>query len=57
MYALGFMTSFIALAGCVSHIICFYGSDIVENWRTAVGTEHQDIHPKIVKIYPEVPHL
>jgi len=25
MYALGFMYSFIALTGCISHIICFHG--------------------------------
>ncbi|OAQ30089.1 OPT superfamily oligopeptide transporter [Linnemannia elongata AG-77] len=57
MYALGFMTSFIALAGCVSHIICFHGSDIIRNWKAAVGSDREDIHTKLMKVYPEVPQL
>ncbi|KAG0292254.1 hypothetical protein BGZ98_002653 [Dissophora globulifera] len=57
MYAIGFLTSFIALAGCVSHIICFHGKDLWHNWKMAIGSEDEDIHTKMMKIYPEVPHL
>ncbi|KAG0350393.1 hypothetical protein BGZ54_003851, partial [Gamsiella multidivaricata] len=57
LYALGFMTSFIALAGCVSHIICFHGADIWRNWKMAVGDKDEDIHTKMMKVYPEVPQL
>ncbi|GJJ75293.1 hypothetical protein EMPS_07651 [Entomortierella parvispora] len=55
LYAIGFMTSFIALAGCVSHIICFHGKDLWRNWRQAIGGEDEDIHTKLMQVYPEVP--
>ncbi|KAF8929576.1 OPT oligopeptide transporter protein-domain-containing protein [Dissophora ornata] len=57
LYALGFMTSFIALAGCVSHVIVFNGKDIWRSWKMAVGSEGEDIHTKMMKVYPEVPQL
>ncbi|KAF8929572.1 OPT oligopeptide transporter protein-domain-containing protein [Dissophora ornata] len=57
MYAVGFLTSFIALAGCVSHVICFHGKDIWRNWKMAIGSEDEDIHTKMMKVYPEVPQL
>ncbi|KAF9988225.1 hypothetical protein BGZ65_010365 [Modicella reniformis] len=55
MYAIGFMTSFIALAGCCSHVVCFHGTEIWRNWKRAVGSKEEDIHTKMMKIYPEVP--
>ncbi|KAG0041497.1 hypothetical protein BGZ83_001725 [Gryganskiella cystojenkinii] len=57
MYALVFMTSFIALAGCVSHIVCFHGKDIWRNWKQAVVGVDADVHTKMMQIYPEVPQL
>ncbi|KAG0025714.1 hypothetical protein BGZ81_006965 [Podila clonocystis] len=55
MYALGFMTSFIALAGCCSHVFFFHGKEIWAQWKSAVGSEKEDIHTKMMKVYPEVP--
>ncbi|KAG0072907.1 hypothetical protein BGZ89_001582 [Linnemannia elongata] len=57
MYALGFFYSFVALAGCVSHIVCFNGADIMRSWKAAVGSDDEDIHTKIMRTYPEVPQL
>ncbi|KAI1298108.1 hypothetical protein EDD11_006880 [Mortierella claussenii] len=57
MYALGFFYSFVALAGCISHVICFHGGDLWKSWEVAVGSEDEDIHTKMMKIYPEVPQL
>ncbi|KAK3821392.1 MAG: OPT oligopeptide transporter protein-domain-containing protein [Benniella sp.] len=57
MYALTFLVSFIALAGCCSHVACFHGAEIWRNWKRAVGSEEEDIHTKMMKIYPEVPQL
>ncbi|KAF9929924.1 hypothetical protein FBU30_001083 [Linnemannia zychae] len=56
LYALGFMTSFIGLAGCISHVVCFNGSTILKSWKSAVSSDHEDIHTKMMKVYPEVPH-
>ncbi|KAF9217694.1 hypothetical protein BGZ59_001122 [Podila verticillata] len=57
MYALGFMTSFIALAGCCSHVYFFHGKEIWAQWKSALGSEKEDIHTKMMKVYPEVPQL
>ncbi|KAG0214959.1 hypothetical protein BGX33_001638 [Mortierella sp. NVP41] len=55
MYALGFFYSFIALAGCIAHVICFNGADILKSWRMAIGHKDKDIHTKMMRVYPEVP--
>ncbi|KAF9580517.1 hypothetical protein BGW38_002815 [Lunasporangiospora selenospora] len=57
MYALGFMTSFVALAGCISHVVCFHGAEIWANWKRAVGSTEEDVHTKMMRVYPEVPQL
>ncbi|KAG0317734.1 hypothetical protein BGZ99_006120 [Dissophora globulifera] len=57
MYALGFFCSFIALAGCVSHVICFNGADLWRSWKMAIGDMDEDIHTKMMKVYPEMPQL
>jgi len=57
LYAMGFMTSFIALAGCVSHIFFFHGTDIWRTWKQVIGSDSEDVHTKMMKAYPEVPQL
>ncbi|KAF9080756.1 hypothetical protein BGX29_005068, partial [Mortierella sp. GBA35] len=57
MYALGFLYSFIALGGCVTHIACFYGGTIWRTWKASITTSEEDIHHKMMKVYPEVPQL
>ncbi|KAF8928298.1 OPT oligopeptide transporter protein-domain-containing protein [Dissophora ornata] len=57
MYALCFFFSFIALAGCVVHIIFFHGAEIWKNWKMVNSVEDEDIHTKMMKVYPEMPQL
>ncbi|KAF9929028.1 hypothetical protein FBU30_001937 [Linnemannia zychae] len=57
MYALGFFYSFIALAACVTHVICFYGTEIMTSWRSAIGSKDEDIHTRLMRVYPEMPQL
>ncbi|KAG0242481.1 hypothetical protein BGW41_004049 [Actinomortierella wolfii] len=57
LYALGFFSSFIALAGCCSHIAFFHGRKIWNTWRSVMTSKEEDIHTKMMKIYPEVPQL
>ncbi|KAG0206345.1 hypothetical protein BGX28_002199 [Mortierella sp. GBA30] len=57
MYALTFFFSFVALASCCSHVLCFNGTMIWKSWKTAVGSEDEDVHTKMMKAYPEMPQL
>ncbi|KAG0048597.1 hypothetical protein BGZ83_006453 [Gryganskiella cystojenkinii] len=57
MYALIFLYSFVALGGCVSHIICFHGAKIWRTWKSALNSGDEDIHHKMMQVYPEVPQL
>ncbi|KAK3835832.1 MAG: OPT oligopeptide transporter protein-domain-containing protein [Linnemannia elongata] len=57
LYALGFFFSFVALAACISHVIVFNGHTILKSWRTAVGHKDEDIHTKMMRVYPEIPQL
>lgn len=49
--------SFAALAACISHVTCFHGAVILSNWKRAVGGENDNIHTKMMRVYPEVPQL
>ncbi|GJJ75281.1 hypothetical protein EMPS_07639 [Entomortierella parvispora] len=55
MYAINFFLSFVALAGCVSQIICFQGPQIWKAWKSAISGDEEDIHTKMMRVYPEVP--
>ncbi|KAK3814143.1 MAG: OPT oligopeptide transporter protein-domain-containing protein [Benniella sp.] len=57
MYALGFFFSFVNLAGCISHVACFHGKDIMKSWMVASDARDEDIHTKLMRAYPEVPQL
>ncbi|KAG0202946.1 hypothetical protein BGX28_004699 [Mortierella sp. GBA30] len=57
LYAIGFMVSFVSLAGCCSHVAFFHGKELWANWKSAVGSKNEDIHTKMMKVYPEVPQL
>ncbi|KAF9371440.1 hypothetical protein CPC16_003067, partial [Podila verticillata] len=56
MYALGFFCSFLALAACCSHIGFFHGRKIWHTVYAALSNKEDDIHTKMMKVYPEVPH-
>ncbi|KAG0046031.1 hypothetical protein BGZ83_008758 [Gryganskiella cystojenkinii] len=55
MYALNFFWSFVSLSGCIAHIWCFHGKDIMNSWRSLAGSAEEDIHTKLMRAYPEVP--
>ncbi|KAG0296452.1 hypothetical protein BGZ96_009405 [Linnemannia gamsii] len=57
MYALIFLYSFIALGGCVTHIICFHGDNIWKTWKATIKSSDEDIHHKMMSAYAEVPQL
>ncbi|KAF9550273.1 hypothetical protein EC957_001180 [Mortierella hygrophila] len=46
-----------SFAACISHVICFHGALILSHWKRAVGGEGDDVHTKMMKVYPEVPQL
>lgn len=50
-YALGFA----AITACLSHVILFYGKDIMQQFRRALSDE-PDIHARLMSRYREVPH-
>ncbi|KAF8943272.1 hypothetical protein BGZ47_005624 [Haplosporangium gracile] len=49
--------NFASLAACVSHVVCFHGTLILSNWKRAVSGEGNDIHTRMMRVYPEVPQL
>ncbi|KAF9275028.1 hypothetical protein BGZ68_000172 [Mortierella alpina] len=58
LYAILFMSSsFISLTGCVVHVICFHGKAILRNFDQIIKADGEDVHTKMMKIYPEVPQL
>ncbi|KAG0242482.1 hypothetical protein BGW41_004050 [Actinomortierella wolfii] len=56
MYALGFFFSFVALTSCISHIGFFHGGKIWATFRRVLANKDEDVHTKMMKAYPEVPH-
>ncbi|KAF9081504.1 hypothetical protein BGX23_000801 [Mortierella sp. AD031] len=57
IYAIGFMVSFMGLAGCAFHVAFFHGGEIWRTWKRIVDDPDEDIHTKMMKVYPEVPQL
>ena len=55
MYVLNYFWSFVALGACLTHIGFFHGRVIAANWRAALGSSQEDIHTRMMKVYPEVP--
>ncbi|GJJ75282.1 hypothetical protein EMPS_07640 [Entomortierella parvispora] len=56
MYALNFFYSFISLGACVAHIAVFHGREVLDTFRSISHTRNtEDIHTKLMKVYPEVP--
>ncbi|KAI9202412.1 OPT oligopeptide transporter protein-domain-containing protein [Polychytrium aggregatum] len=54
-----YATSFMAIASAITHVALWYGKDIVQQARVAMkqlkeDPEHQDIHNKLMAVYPEV---
>ncbi|KAF9205686.1 hypothetical protein BGZ49_003705 [Haplosporangium sp. Z 27] len=56
MYALGFMFNFVSLAACFAHVYFYHRHTIWAAWKGAIASRDEDIHTKMMKVYPEVPH-
>ncbi|KAF9995526.1 hypothetical protein BGZ80_007482, partial [Entomortierella chlamydospora] len=55
MYALGFMYNFVSLAACCSYVYFFHRHTLWAAWKGAVSSKEEDIHTKMMRVYPEVP--
>ncbi|KAI8600744.1 OPT oligopeptide transporter protein-domain-containing protein [Dissophora ornata] len=53
-FALTYGIGFAGLTATVVHVILFNGREIVERWKSA-RAENEDIHSRLMRVYPEVP--
>ncbi|KAF9432101.1 hypothetical protein BGZ76_011258 [Entomortierella beljakovae] len=56
LYALGFMYNFVSLAACCAHVFFYHRKTLWSAWKGATEEKDEDIHTKMMKVYPEVPH-
>ena len=56
MYALNFFYSFVSLGACITHVLFFHGRDALNVWKSLTTSKDEDIHTKMMRVYPEVPH-
>ncbi|KAG0240840.1 hypothetical protein BGW41_006595 [Actinomortierella wolfii] len=55
MFAIAYGIGFAGLCATVVHVALYHGEDIVKRWRNS-REEHEDIHCRLMKAYPEVPN-
>ncbi|CAG8615839.1 7538_t:CDS:10, partial [Acaulospora morrowiae] len=55
-FAASYFYSFIALTAAVSHVFLFYGKEILERFQASREEENEDIHCKLMRVYPEIPN-
>ncbi|KAF9275129.1 hypothetical protein BGZ68_000110 [Mortierella alpina] len=53
-FALTYGIGFAGLTATVMHVALYNGSEIVERWKSA-RAENEDIHSRLMRVYPEVP--
>jgi len=57
-FAILYMTSFMVFASVLVHVGLWYGKDVWHRFRTAMrDLDSNDIHAKMMDVYPEVPDL
>jgi hypothetical protein len=54
-FALTYGVGFAGLAATVVHVALYHGRELVERWKSA-RHEHEDIHSRLMRVYPEVPN-
>ncbi|KAJ3100240.1 hypothetical protein HK100_004740 [Physocladia obscura] len=55
-FATTYISSFVAFASAVVHVIIWYGGDIWQRFRMAMkDLDSTDIHAQLMNVYPEVP--
>ncbi|KAF9361470.1 hypothetical protein BGX34_007113 [Mortierella sp. NVP85] len=53
-FALTYGVGFAGLTATVVHVVLYHGQEMVERWKS-VRAENEDIHSRLVRVYPEVP--
>ncbi|KAJ1559574.1 hypothetical protein HK405_010116, partial [Cladochytrium tenue] len=57
-FATEFCASFVVFTSAIVHVALWYGKDVWDRFRTAVGElDANDIHTKMMEVYPAVPVL
>ncbi|CAG8690431.1 8845_t:CDS:10, partial [Ambispora leptoticha] len=56
-FAAGYFWSFIGLTAALSHVVLFYGDEIWTRFKASRSEEKEDIHTKMMRVYPEIPNL
>ncbi|KAF9978747.1 hypothetical protein BGZ73_000757 [Actinomortierella ambigua] len=55
-FALTYGVGFAGLTATVVHVLLFNGREMLQRWRSS-RTEHEDIHSRLMRVYPEVPNF
>jgi len=53
-FALTYGVGFAGLMATVVHVILYHGTEMVARWKSA-RAENEDIHSRLMRVYPEVP--
>jgi hypothetical protein len=56
-FAVSYGLSFLSLTATISHVVLWYGKDIVQQVMGSGNLFKRDIHSKMMEIYPEVCNL
>ncbi|CAG8491960.1 2461_t:CDS:10 [Ambispora leptoticha] len=56
-FANTYFWSFVGFTATVSHVALFYGEEIWTQFKASRSEEKEDIHTKMMKVYPEIPNL
>ncbi|KAI7901113.1 OPT family small oligopeptide transporter [Cokeromyces recurvatus] len=54
-FALAYGISFAGITSVIVHTILYHGKEIIEQWKKSRNQEDEDIHHKLMRVYPEVP--
>eukprot|EP00249_Psilotum_nudum_P008390 c21241_g1_i1 orf=256-2487(-) len=55
LFALSYGLSFATITATLTHVICFYGKEILQRSRAAMDAK-PDIHTRLMSKYPEIPN-
>lgn len=53
-FAFSYLYSFILITSTISHVFLFYGKEIWERFKASREEEEEDIHCKMMRIYPGI---
>ncbi|KAG9292397.1 hypothetical protein G9A89_015267 [Geosiphon pyriformis] len=55
-FASSYFFSFVLFPAALSHVFLFYGKDIWQRFKANKSEEKEDIHLKMMKVYPDIPN-